>query len=115
MNEKDTWKLEDVQDVPVCHLYGHLDASMAGLVSDGIRDLLDGPKTKLLFNLSELSYISSAGLRVFLYAAKKMNAKQGVVSICSPSANVKRILEIASLGEVLSIYQNQDVALTFLN
>lgn len=56
-------------------LDGRLDTTTAPQLDDELKTALDGI-TKLDFDLANLEYISSAGLRVLLSAQKVMN-KQG--------------------------------------
>ncbi len=115
MSEDKALRIEEVDGVTICYLTGHLDASMVSNLNGQIGSVLEGSSKKLVFDLGKLSYISSAGLRIFLFSAKKMKSKNGKVGLCSPSQNVKRILDLASLANVLQIYDNKEAALTGLS
>ena len=60
-------------------LEGRLDTTTAPDLEAQIKDQLDGI-TKLTFDIEQLRYISSAGLRVLLSAQKVMN-RQGTMVI----------------------------------
>ncbi len=115
MAENKMLKIEEIKGVTICYLSGHLDASMVSNLNGEIGSILEGKSKKLVFDLGELSYISSAGLRIFLFSAKKMKLKNGEVGLCSPSQNVKRILDLASLANVLQIYDDKEAALKVLS
>ena len=53
-------------------LSGKLDTITAPELEGEVRDALTGDVKKLVFDLEELKYISSAGLRVLMSAARKM-------------------------------------------
>lgn len=49
---------------------------------------------------SVLDYISSAGLRVLLQAAKKLNQISGTLVLCSVKDEVKKVFDIAGLSPI---------------
>ena len=82
-------------------LTGRLDTNTAPELEAEIKSSLDG-MTSLVFDLKELEYISSAGLRVLLGAQKIMN-KQGTMKITNASDDVKEIFEVTGFDEILDI------------
>ncbi|MBE8221159.1 MAG: STAS domain-containing protein [Bdellovibrionales bacterium] len=105
-------KIEDNKNAKVVSIEGLLDASMANAVSERLHDILEGECKKLVFDLSSLEYISSAGLRVLLYSAKKMQSKNGQTSLCDIPKSVQRVLEISGLNTIFSIHKNIDTAIS---
>jgi anti-sigma B factor antagonist len=63
---------------------------------------LDGVN-EVLFDLSELEYVSSAGLRVFLTAQKAMMACGGQMTIANPNATVKGVFDITGCSDIFTI------------
>ena len=59
---------------------GRLDTTTAPKLEAVIGELSEDIK-ELVFNVSELEYISSAGIRVMLKAYKKMTANRGIIQI----------------------------------
>lgn len=81
-------------------LNGRLDTNTspeleAELVLDGV--------TEVVFDLSSLEYISSAGLRIFLTAQKKMMASGGKVVLKSPNDMVRNVLEITGCADIFEV------------
>lgn len=58
---------------------------------------------ELTLNLEELSYISSAGLRVVLIAHKKLKANGGQLIIRNPNEIVKEVFEMTGFADILTI------------
>ncbi len=104
-------KINEIDDVTVFSIEGHFDASMTNAVSEKVHDVLEGTSVKIIFNLSNLSYISSSGLRILLFVAKKIKAKDGEVLLCSVDKNVQRILDISGLTELLPSRDDVDAAI----
>ena len=63
---------------------------------------LEGVK-EITFDLSDLEYVSSAGLRVFLTAQKAMMACGGQMTIASPNATVKGVFDITGCSDIFTI------------
>jgi len=57
----------------------------------------------LLFNLGELEYLSSAGLRVLLSAAKEMRRRDGKIVLCALNEFVKEIFEVSGFQSLIPI------------
>ena len=57
---------------------------------------------KLVMDIADLEYISSAGLRVLLLAQKTMNTKGGM-TIKNASEEVMEIFEVTGFDDILNI------------
>lgn len=87
----------------VLALAGRLD----GLASPALEQRVDavlasGAKT-LVLDLSGLAYVSSAGLRVFLTAAKKFKTAGGRASFAALPAPVREVFELSGFLGVLDV------------
>lgn len=82
-------------------LEGRLDTTTAPKLESELKSSLDGV-TSLTFDLTALEYVSSAGLRVFLFAQKTMN-KQGQMVMKNVSQEVMEILEVTGFADMLTI------------
>ncbi len=82
-------------------LEGRLDTTTAPQLESELKSSLDGV-TSLTFDLAALEYVSSAGLRVFLFAQKTMN-KQGQMVMKNVSQEVMEILEVTGFADMLTI------------
>ena len=56
----------------------------------------------LVFDLSKLEYLSSAGLRVILSAQKRMG-QQGEMKLCHLNDTVKEIFDVTGFSDFLTI------------
>lgn len=84
----------------VLKLVGRLNSMTAPLFEEEIK-AVDGVE-KLVLDLEELDYISSAGLRVLLVAEKKMMAVGELVLINVQDA-VREVLDITGFSSMLTI------------
>ena len=79
---------------------GRLDTTTAPNLESVINELPDDTK-ELIFDMSGVEYISSAGIRVLLGAHKKMNLNQGIVRIEKANDIVREVFEMTGLTELL--------------
>ena len=82
-------------------LEGRLDTTTAPQLEEELAANLDGV-TDLVFEISSLEYISSAGLRVLLSAQKIMN-KQGGMVVRGATDEVMEIFEVTGFSDILTI------------
>ena len=82
-------------------LSGRLDTITAPQLEAELKKNIDGI-TSLLFDLSDLEYLSSAGLRVLLAAQKVMN-KQGSMVIKNVNDTIMEIFEVTGFADILTI------------
>ncbi|GIF77645.1 STAS domain-containing protein [Asanoa siamensis] len=97
-------------DVVVVSVGGELDMATAPQLQDQITDLLDRGLSRLVFDLTEVSFCDSTGLSVFVRAKNGTDEAGGVVRLAAPQRGVRRILEVSGLVEVLHTYQTVDEA-----
>ena len=98
-------------DVVIVKLLGNLDTNTAPEAEEKINHWLEKDSKKMVIDLEESKYISSAGLRVFLATAKKMNAAGGAVKFCSPNDVVKEILDISGFTSILDVKESLEEAM----
>lgn len=94
---------------------GRLDSATAPAFETEFMASAEGAD-RLLIDFSGLTYISSAGLRVVLKAAKKMQSKGGRVALCSLGPQVAEVFEISGFSSlsIFSIHPERDSALAAL-
>lgn len=80
---------------------GRIDTKTAPELDEIIKTSLDGI-TSLIIDLENVSYISSAGLRVLLIAQKQMN-KQGEMKITHVNNDIMEIFEVTGFSDILTI------------
>ena len=82
-------------------LNGRLDTTTAPQLEEELKNSLTGV-TGLVFDFTDLAYISSAGLRVLL-AAQKIMMKQGTMCLRHVNADIMDVLQITGFCDILTI------------
>ena len=82
-------------------LTGRLETTTSPELEEVVKTELDGV-TLLIFDFSELDYISSAGLRVLLTAQKIMN-RQGAMKVKNINDIVSEVFDVTGFTDILTI------------
>ena len=82
---------------------GRLDADSSPEAEKVVRDALGEQTDRILFDLGQMEYLSSAGLRVLLSAAKEMRRREGKIVLCSLNEFVKEIFEVSGFQSLIPI------------
>ena len=99
----------------VLHLKGRVDATTSAQIHDKVMDEVEKGCRKMVFDFSEVSYISSAGLRVLIYASKAMSKNSGKLSLCALDDNIRKIFEISGLSNHFVVTPDVTTSLEKLN
>ena len=87
---------------------GRLDAVTAAAFEKDCQHIIDGSEKKLVVDLTELEYISSAGLRSILSSAKKLKAAGGTMQFCGLRGMVQEVFQVSGLGSMFSVTATAD-------
>ena len=85
----------------IIELVGRLDTTTAPALDKTINEDIADTKN-LIINVKDLEYISSAGLRVFLSAQKKMQ-KIGSMKVINVREEVMEVFEMTGFADILTI------------
>jgi anti-anti-sigma factor len=94
---------EQAGNVVIARLIGRLDSSAASSAEENLTRALGGGTPRLAIDLSQLDYISSAGLRVLLVVAKKVQQANGKLVMFGLVPNVREVFSVSGFDKILSI------------
>ena len=103
------------RDVSIVCVRGRVDASTAPAFEAKLLALIDAGAQRLVIDCAELDYISSAGLRVLLVAAKRLKPVHGHLALAAIQDQIKEVLDIAGFTSLLPIYTTRKAAAHALN
>jgi len=103
--------IRDEGDTKVVVLQGKLDTNTTPDVESAINSLLDDGVNNLLINFENLSYISSAGLRLLLATAKHMEGSGGDLRVCSLNEMATEVFELSGFTAIIDVYASEQEAL----
>ena len=109
-----TLETESLGKLCIARISGHVDTLNAGELEGSLLAIADGDLPNLLVDCSLLDYVNSAGLRVFLLAAKRKESLGGICAFCGLSANVSLVFETIGFDRILTVYDTRESALAQL-
>ena len=89
--------------IVVVAIKGRLDAESTPEAEKFIMDILAADQSRLIFDLSDLEYLSSGGLRIVLAASKDTRQKGGQLVLCCLNEYVKEIFEVSGFHSIIPI------------
>ena len=97
--------LKYTDDVARIELIGRIDAVNAQTLAEVLLHLTDRPPGKIVFEVKDLEYISSAGLRAIIFAKARVG-KDVHVSIVAPQPMVLDVIRMSGLDTLVTIEDN---------
>jgi anti-anti-sigma factor len=101
----------DAGEVKVVRIEGKLDTQTSPDAQAQLTQLIDQGTTKLVVNFEKLDYISSAGLRILLAAAKQLKGNSGKLRICGLNEVVREVFDISGFTTILTVTKTEPEAL----
>ncbi len=98
-------------EVCLIGIEGEIDANTARRLDRTLKDLLAQDHSRLVLDASQMSFISSAGLRAIVYAQREARKCGGQVRVCGLNALARQIFEMAGLDEFLQICETRQEAM----
>jgi len=102
---------KDLPEVSVLYLEGYLDAHTAPVFEAALQKLVDEGRYKIIVNLKDLSYISSAGLGVFMGFIDGIRKNGGDIKLTHLNPKVYKIFDLLGFPNLYEIYENDMEAL----
>ncbi len=101
----------ELNGITIIPLEGRLDGNNAAVAEQAFLKLLNEGKQQFIFDFSGLQYISSAGLRVILVAAKKLRASKGRMICAALGEQVYDVFEMSGFTTILEMAASKEEAL----
>ena len=95
-----TINVERDMELVTLEITGRLDTTTASNLESVVNDLSENTK-ELVFDISGVEYISSAGIRVLIGAYKKINLQKGTMRIVKANEQVYEVFEMTGLSDML--------------
>ena len=98
-------------DTKILRPIGRLDFESSKVFQSRVLDELAGSAGIFIVDATELSYVSSAGLRAFLVAAREAGRAGGSFAICSLQPLVAEVFELSGFKQIIPVHDDLDAAL----
>ncbi len=100
-----------VGDVLILAPSGRIDSKTAKQFEVDLLGRVEAGEPTVLVDCTQLEFVSSAGLRVLLMAAKRQKAANGRFGLFAVRENILEVLEVSGFDRILSIWPGSAEAL----
>jgi anti-anti-sigma factor len=108
VNELARVRAERHEDLCLVEVTGEIDFSNAQEVLAGIEATVPSDVARVAVDLSGTTYLDSAGVRLLLQLAERLEARRQELSLVVPAgAPVRSVLELADVGAVIDIVEHR--------
>lgn len=89
---------------------GRIDTTTVGALEARLNPLLAAAAPRIVVDFSGVDYISSAGLRTLLVAAKRVKGTGGGLALCGLGEPVRQVFQLAGFLPLFTIRDTRDAA-----
>jgi anti-anti-sigma factor len=107
-------RVESDRDVCIVRVHGRLDFGSSASFQQELEQLIGARPRGCIIDCAGLEYVSSAGLRVFLVAARSAKAQGIGFAACALEPVVREVFDISGFNRIIDIRPTVDAALTTL-
>lgn len=102
--------VQSFKRVDLVTVAGRVDSNTAPELEEALEERMSEGRYNLVLDLSEVNYLSSAGLRALVSALRNTKKKGGDVRIAQPSERVAEVMTLAGLDSLFTSYDDVTVA-----
>jgi anti-anti-sigma factor len=102
MNELEV-TLERLESTVVLHAAGPIDSNTAPHLQQPLLQAAESPSGSVELNLAQVPYMSSAGLRVLLLAAKALQKRGERLRVTNVPSHIYNVLNIAGFTSFIDV------------
>lgn len=103
--------LRESSSIQVLDLKGYLDAHTAADLEGAFQRLIDDKKFNIVVNCRDLTYISSAGLGVFMAFIEDVRKNQGDIKLSNMSPKVYNVFDLLGFPLLYDIAKDEQEAI----
>ncbi len=107
--------VQQSDQISIVSIAGSIDALTADQITGCIDEQISSGEKHLVLDLSEVEFMSSAGLRAILGALKETRRKGGDLYLAGAQVGVDRVLKMSGFSKILKTYDSVDNALAQFN
>jgi anti-sigma B factor antagonist len=101
--------------INVLKLVGILDFKGVDEIETKFSGYSTGDRSKVLVDLSEVEFLTSIGVRLVVTTAKSVANRGGKLVILNPNENVKGVLEMTGIMDIIPVHMDRQEAISDLN
>ncbi|MBP2298707.1 STAS domain-containing protein [Azospirillum picis] len=105
---------QSINGVTVLRADGRIDSGNATEFENALVEALGSGSTRLVVDMEKLTYISSAGLRSLLIAAKKARPGGGRIALSAMAPHIREVFDLSGFSSLFEIHGDAGAAVSAL-
>ncbi len=97
-------------EIEVLEISGELDAHTASKLEDSLKTLIDKNRHNIIVNCSDLEYIASAGLGVFMAYIEDVRGLGGDIKLTNMNERVYNVFDLLGFPTLYDIFDEEEEA-----
>ena len=93
---------------------GRIDTTTVAVLEGRLGPLLASPRPRVVIDFTGVDYISSAGLRILLVAARRVQGSGGGLALCGMGDSVRQVFQLAGFVPLFTIKDTREAAVSQL-
>lgn len=102
---------KDQDTISIVYLKGYLDAHTAHDFEKVLQQLVDEKRVRIIVNMADLTYISSAGLGVFMGFIEDVRSQEGDIKLAELAEKVYRVFDLLGFPVLYEIFEKEAEAI----
>lgn len=104
-------KIEEVDGVSVVELSGRIIlGDESGALRETVKNLIVAGKKKIVLDMSNVTYIDSAGLGILVAAHVNTKMQGASISLCALGQKFREVLQLTRLVTIFDVYDTRTAA-----
>src|SRR6056297_2350794 len=100
----------DKGPVKIVKCQGYIDTTTSSLLESKMGEIMSGKNYKIIIDLGDVDYISSAGWGIFISEIKNIRKNKGDIKLVDMKPEVMEIFELLDFTNILEYYKSIDDA-----
>jgi anti-sigma B factor antagonist len=101
---------EKVEDILLLKLHGLVDSGTAQFLEDKFNELTNSDNVKIVVDLQNVDYISSAGWGIFVGEIKGIRQRDGDIKLAGMRSDVREVFDLLEFNTLLTPYASNEEA-----
>jgi anti-anti-sigma factor len=98
-------------EVRILEVSGRVDSNTAPTLGERLSGSLGVPQTRLVLDFRQIEYISSAGFRILLLAARRAEEVGSRLVLCGLSGKVRQLFDLGGFLDIFTISASREEAI----
>lgn len=91
-----------------------IDGLSVPVMQDQLEQLIDSGEKNLLFDLSQVNYVSSVGFRLFLILQKKLKPQNGVLVLMNVQSAIKKLFDLSGFTSLFLFSETLEEGISYI-